>query len=321
MKEKSDFVNLLPTEMLVKILSYLKPKELVTASLSSKETFFGPAQSKLALNKEAHELATLVAQGKQEEAKELLEESSNTQKLLLTPAPFTDYSGRTFYCTAYEYAYWAKDTHMRRMLEQQMDATTKRAMLIRCEAIEEEGLTYKQYGIEVKGSKHFDFGPLMNAMTYVSAGFNRWINTRNYTALKEAWVAIGRVQLDLPAHVFSEFGKPDRSFEPTPEFDEPTLPRAVTCFDARKTSNRDLFSLLASNSSDLGVTSVLIRYCHRTGCRLEDVYCKNMSPMPKIIEMDLAAICRLDEVRTDDLKLSLEILRSAEPELSPCRAY
>ncbi len=37
---------------------------------------------------------------------------ANTQTLLRAQGVFTDYSGRTFNCTAYEYAYWAKDTHM-----------------------------------------------------------------------------------------------------------------------------------------------------------------------------------------------------------------
>jgi len=66
-----------------------------------------------------------VAQGKQKEAEVLLTTTpANTQTLLRTPGIFTDYSGRTFNCTAYEYAYWAKDTHMCRMLEiQQTHAT------------------------------------------------------------------------------------------------------------------------------------------------------------------------------------------------------
>ena len=57
-----------------------------------------------------------VAKGKQDEANTILQASDDIQTLLRTPGKFTDYSGRTFNCTAYEYAYWAKDTHMRRML-------------------------------------------------------------------------------------------------------------------------------------------------------------------------------------------------------------
>jgi hypothetical protein len=60
----------------------------------------------------------------------------HTQTLLRTPGVFTDYSGRTFNCTAYEYAYWAKDTHMCRMLERHMDDETKAYMLARIDEIE-----------------------------------------------------------------------------------------------------------------------------------------------------------------------------------------
>ena len=76
----------------------------------------------------------------------------------------TDYSGRTFKCTAYEYAYWAKDRHMCRMLEGSMDEKTKALMLKRCEEIEKKGLTYTQNGKEIKGSKHFDLTPLKTAL-------------------------------------------------------------------------------------------------------------------------------------------------------------
>lgn len=64
---------------------------------------------------------------------------------------------------------------MCRMLEKQMDAYTKTAMLKRCESIEDDELTYKQHG-EIKSSKHFDFTPLDN---YVQ-GYNNWANTGNY---------------------------------------------------------------------------------------------------------------------------------------------
>jgi hypothetical protein len=51
-----------------------------------------------------------VAKGKQEEAESLLTaNAANTQTLLKTQAGLL-YSGRTFHCTTFEYAYWAKDT-------------------------------------------------------------------------------------------------------------------------------------------------------------------------------------------------------------------
>ena len=94
MQEKNDdFINLLPTEV-----------------LASKETFFVNAQKMLTRNKKAHDISTEVAHGKQAEVEQLLIKLPivQAQGVLSTPVPFTDYSGRTFHCTAYEYSYWAK---------------------------------------------------------------------------------------------------------------------------------------------------------------------------------------------------------------------
>ncbi|MDF1826753.1 MAG: hypothetical protein P1U39_00515 [Legionellaceae bacterium] len=98
-----------------------------------------------------------VAKGKQDDAEAILNASAadNKQALLTTPAKFTDYSGRTFNCTAYEYAYWAKDTHMRRMLESHMDNETKTYLLDKIDEIERSGLAYQQHGIAYK-NPHYD---------------------------------------------------------------------------------------------------------------------------------------------------------------------
>ncbi len=96
-----------------------------------------------------------VAKGKQDEAQAILESSEDKQTLLRTPGKFTDYSGRTFHCTAYEYAYWAKDTHMQRMLEPHLDDETRALMLEKIEAQEQIGLSYQQHGITYQNA-HYD---------------------------------------------------------------------------------------------------------------------------------------------------------------------
>ena len=96
-----------------------------------------------------------VAKGKQDDAEALLNASDDKQALLTTPAKFKDYSGRTFNCTAYEYAYWAKDTHMRRMLESHMDDTTKTYLLDKIDEMERSGLAYQQHGVDYK-NPHYD---------------------------------------------------------------------------------------------------------------------------------------------------------------------
>ena len=96
-----------------------------------------------------------VAKGKQDEAQAILESSEDKQTLLRTAGKFTDYSGRTFHCTAYEYAYWAKDTHMQRMLERHMDDETKAFMLEKVNTMERSGLDYQQHGVSYQNA-HYD---------------------------------------------------------------------------------------------------------------------------------------------------------------------
>ncbi|MCX7116921.1 MAG: hypothetical protein NTW94_03270, partial [Legionellales bacterium] len=169
-----------------------------------------------------------VAKGKQNEADALLTASSgNKQVLLRTPGVFTDYSGRTFNCTAYEYAYWAKDTHMCRMLERHMDDETKAYMLARIDEIERLdeatgqpiGLVYSQAGQEHR-SAHFGFTPLKEAYQRYLAGYDAWSAAQNWDAMKAAWMEVGIAQRDMPVHVVNEYCHPDRSFSPRPEFNE-----------------------------------------------------------------------------------------------------
>jgi hypothetical protein len=101
------------------------------------------------------ELLDDVAKGKQDEANTMLESFEDKQTLLRTPGKFIDYSGRTFRCTAYEYAYWAKDTHMQRLLERHMDDETKAFLLGQIDAIEHSGLAYQQHGISYQNA-HYD---------------------------------------------------------------------------------------------------------------------------------------------------------------------
>jgi hypothetical protein len=106
-----------------------------------------------------------VAKGKQADAEAILQASDDKQTLLRTPAKLTDYSGRTFNCTAYEYAYWAKDTHMCRMLERHMDDDTKTHLLEKVDELEHSGLAYQQHGVAYQ-NPHYD-------MSFVLKNLNR----------------------------------------------------------------------------------------------------------------------------------------------------
>ena len=246
-----------------------------------------------------------VAKGQQDEAQRQIEANP---ALLLTTGRFTDYSGRTFNCTAYEYAYWAKDTHMCRMLERHMDENTKAAMLEKVITIDRVGLTYEQHG-QAEHSKHFDMTPLITALQNYVNGYGAWDAANNYDAMKAAWMLVGKAQRDLPVHVINEYCRPDRSFGPLSEstFNEDNLPRSLTYYNFNTGSTVPLFPLVVSGSSGLGVDFALL-WGARTfaGCGARGATGAGLT---------LAAARRLDEVRTADLTLSRTNLGLIEPEL------
>lgn len=246
-----------------------------------------------------------VAKGRQEEAEALLTATpANTQTLLRIPGIFTDYSGRTFNCTAYEYAYWAKDTHMCRMLESHMDEGTKAFMLTRINANDATGLSFHQNGEEHQ-SAHFDLTALKTALQAYVDGYDAWYGASNWAAMEAAWMVVGKAQRNVPAHIAQEYCREDRSFSPTPQFNEATLPRILTFYNFNTADSDSWFPLLSSNSG-LGLGLGIIRGGRGAGARS----CGGgvgWGP-GRHRGRDLAAITRLDEVRTVDLTLSRDHL-------------
>lgn len=264
-----------------------------------------------------------VARGEQDKAEKLLKISQKPggnppAVWLLGESTFTDYSGRTFNCTAYEYAYWAKDTHMCRMLERYMDDATKAQMLARVDAIESKGLPYRQNDKDYR-SAHFDFDPLKNALKAYVDGFDAWYSAKNWNALNAAWLEVGKAQRDVPAHVAHEYCRLDRSFVPTPPFNEATLPRVLGFDNWAPSPVNSWFPLRASNSG-LGFDFTLIRrgawalWVH-LGAGGVGAWCLPRSGGWPV--EDLAAITRLDEVRTADLTQSRENLNPPAISQSP----
>ncbi|KGP62322.1 hypothetical protein EP47_01760 [Legionella norrlandica] len=247
-----------------------------------------------------------VAKGKQIEAEALLTAAlANTQTLLRTPGIFTDYSGRTFNCTAYEYAYWAKDTHMCRMLENHMDEETKAQMLARIDIIEASGLSYQQNGTEHR-SAHFDLTALKTALQDYVNGYDGWSSARDLAAIKVAWMSVGKAQRDVPTHVAHEYCRPDRSFHPCPPFNEPTLPRVLTFYNYIIHCDDSWFHLAPSNSR-LGFDFGLMR-AREEVVLIVKAEAASWCTVARAVADDLAAITRLDEVRTADLTQSREHL-------------
>lgn len=244
-----------------------------------------------------------VAKGKQYEAKIILETAEDKQALLKMVDEFSDYSNRTFYSTAYEYAYWAKDTHMRRMLEAYMDDKTKSYLLERIENIDKNGLTYWVFGKKIEGSKQFDFKTLIKALAYYKDNIQKWDDDNDLQAMNDAWMAVGIAERDVPAHVAQEYCREDRSFEFIDEFTfhEQFLPRTFLFVNFTDSPVNFWFPVLSPDSG-LGYHFAVVRAyrSEAAGARWTSL---------EHVSMDYTAMIRLDEVRTDDLVQSRKNLK------------
>ncbi|KTC82374.1 hypothetical protein Lche_0638 [Legionella cherrii] len=302
---RTPYFNKLPEELVTEIITRLKKdgakdEKAISALVATHKrmhTLFQPTR----LGDLTTQLLWNTVTGQQDKAEKLVEMHPELQ---LKPGTITDYSGRTFKnITAYEYAYWAKDTHMCRMLERHMDRETKLAMLKRCEAIEENGLAYEQHGVEVKGSKHYDMTPLLNALKnfrdYLKKDFD--FNTLTTNELQ-----VIRAQCDVPVHVANEYCRKDRSFYPTPTFKDETLPRILDVRTFRRGTSNYWFPLIDENSNRF----FLIRMSENECFAPNWIY---PSRVADCIDLDLEALEYLDKVRTEELTELQQKLRWAEP--------
>ena len=274
----------------------------------------------------AKQFLQCVAFGQQNEAEALLKEDTDrAQELLLADnMSFTDYSGRIFTCTAYEYAYWAKDTHMCRMLEKYMDHTTKHDLLQRVQRIEElvgerlfkapRGLTYTQNGTEHR-STHFDLTPLKQALkTYIDAYATSPKKTEaDWEALDTLWVKVGLPQRDVPAHIAQEYCHPNRSFEEVsknPSLLDATNPnnlvRQLKFYNWGTVADDSWFTPGSySSNSGLGFSFAILRAGRCGGRAATGEEARVAAWSGGGHEHDFAAIEAIDKARTDDLKQSL----------------
>lgn len=153
-----------------------------------------------------------IGYGQQQKAEELLKINN---QWLLESGEFIDSSGRTFNCTAYEYAYRAKDTHMCRMLEKYMNDDIRADMLVR---------------INEHASDHFDFGPLKAALRCFIDEGRSWQSLGsprgNQDGMRAAWKRVGIEQARAPAYVLYECYAV-QLLDLVPPFNENELPQAA----------------------------------------------------------------------------------------------
>ncbi len=292
-----------PDDLLRMVGEFLTPKDRGELARADKRMHSFFHQSNLHVK-----FLECVAYGQQYKAEKLLSQvflgkPERIQAALLHRGTFATYAGETFNCRAYEYAYWAKDTHMCRMLERYMDDETKAQMLTRIDAIEAHGLTFQQNDEEHR-SAHFDFTPLKEAYQRYLSGYDAWWVGNEEVAMDAAWLDVGKAQRNVPAHVAQEYCRPDRSFRPVPEFNEATLSRVLTFWNCATGRDDSWFPLAAPNSG-LGFSFALARAGARYA-EADDVPFLHWDT--RAPRYDLAAVIHLDEVRTADLTQSREHL-------------
>ncbi|KTD55556.1 hypothetical protein Lsan_3108 [Legionella santicrucis] len=323
------------------INSYQDPKlkEALLAQLKQERPDFKPQI-------DAKAFLQHVAYGEQDEAEALLKKDPElAQELLRTNnIHFTDYSGRTFTCTAYEYAYWAKDSHMQRMLENyiRQDEETRQLMFEQVKAIEElvnppaaegffaipkpRGLHYTTQDKEGQTidhwEAHFDLTPLKTALKHYVDEYNNRPNKSDddWEQLDKIWVEkVGIAQRSVPAHIAQEYCHPERSFynitqsEALLDVSNPNNLKRQLKFYNKDTGNYDLWFTPDSYAVDsrLGFSFAILRGGEplwgmwRAPSRAES---HRRAWRGDLCEIDLAILSVIDKVRIRDLKQSLENL-------------
>jgi hypothetical protein len=256
-----------------------------------------------------------VAKGQQDEAEGMLQEAPETAFLLNTHGIFTDYSGRTFHCTGFEYAYWAKDIHMCRMLERFMPYDTKAFLFGLIDKIEEQdgGLIYHQQGIRYQ-TQHFDLRPLMNAVCHYVGNHDQFVYLSKWDALNTAWMEIGKLQKDIPAHIAQEYCRKDRNFVKPHTFNESILPRDLSYTDPHTLRQALWFEFGESTDAGLGRDFAMLRGydAHYGACGMVGAVTPGWNPwLIGAQTRDLDMLKRLDESRNAQMKLLRQDAKTA----------
>lgn len=126
------------------------------------------------------------------------------QDLLLGTETFTDLSGRTFTCKAYEYALWAKDLGMMSLLERHMNAEVQCSLEQSLDMMQDHGLTFSQDGVQTRNSPHFELAPLKKALRAI-INIIHGHQTPTIESSQNAIKSLRRAQLDLPWHIFKVY--------------------------------------------------------------------------------------------------------------------
>jgi hypothetical protein len=312
-KEESDEKDIsdLPPEVISHILRDVNDKDILSFALVTLDIYI---KSQAALKDrykqrfimpKIPDFFTYITTGQQDKAEELLKTSKYPQAFLYAKHKFQDSSGRIFHCTAYEYAYWAKDSHMRRMLEKYMDNSTKARMLEFITEIRENGLSYQFEGKMVDGESHCDYNSLILALENYVNIYDDALFDGDQEAIDDAWSNVAEAQAKLPMNVIQEYCSPSRSFEEVPDFTANDFQRTVTFKNSE--NNDEAYAAKVS----IGLYRGDLEQAEGEGPSLT----RHANISVDIVEKDLLAMRKLNEVRTNELDESFNKLNQSLEEI------
>lgn len=279
------------------IKSFLTPEEQNTLDAASKSARDTPSlfQDRTTARTEriVSKLLEHVAKGNQAKVEELLKKYP---EYLLMRGNVTDLTGREFIgISAFEYALWAMDSHMYKMMERcipEGEASIELRAELRAQytRITRDGVDYTLNGVRVHEC-HFDYEELKTAYQTYIANYNTWTDAQRDTH----WCTqIGGAQSRLPMHVVNEFCRPDRAFYPltATSFKEDELPRVSKFYNYVANAEQDWVPRDGAFPNKVGSEFGILR-----GSRLRFA----AGGRPRDATADCAAVTALCEVRTADL--------------------
>ncbi|KTC65281.1 SidC homolog (plasmid) [Legionella adelaidensis] len=251
-KRQGEFMDL-PNETLIEIAKKLtSTKDISNLAQTNKRAqgLFKPALDSIAVNM----LLEHVVHGEQDEAEKLIKKRPD---LLTLRGDITDYSGRTFKnITPFEYALWALDRHMWEIMLKALP-DNKNGYEIKQQLFQQykvhmrsEGVHYLFEGKSYQ-EKHYDFALKDKLHEYLTFTF------LNHQELTNHWIKeVGGAQRMVPCYIAKEYGRSDRSFDPTPQFKEEQLPKNLYFYNQARGKPEAWFSL---SSSRLGFNFGIFR--------------------------------------------------------------
>ncbi len=195
----------------IKTAASQSPEALITAFQQKVQIAANPSPAPRVDARELSAFLKLIAEGEQDSAEALLKKNP---LLALMPTDVTDLAGRTFRnITGFQYAVWALDWYMWTMIRKYLPLDAAREQMERMKT----GSWVQQHGTSISWQNLIDA-----LQKYINL-----CNEKNWLETGAQWnIQVGGAQRLLPAHVINEYCRPDRPFEPRPDFNSTlTLPR------------------------------------------------------------------------------------------------